>query len=65
MVPFFFLYDRYYLKYERYRSYLRELKQKNIRPSTLNNPAASDLEGVKKPYEEKYPRGTDDSKGED
>jgi len=57
LIPFFFLYDRYYLKYERYRAYLRELEQKQI--NLKQGPSQP------KSYEEKYPRPTDESKGED
>ena len=26
MVPFYYLYDRYYLRYERYRAYIRQMQ---------------------------------------
>ena len=66
MIPFFFLYDRYYLKYERYRAYLRELEEKKIKAkvSSVVDPEKKDSEQPKS-YEEKYPRPTDESKGED
>mmetsp|Transcript_9622 Transcript_9622/g.16163 ORF Transcript_9622/g.16163 Transcript_9622/m.16163 type:complete len:102 (+) Transcript_9622:143-448(+) len=30
MIPFYVLYDRHYLRYERYRAYLRELQARGI-----------------------------------
>ena len=29
-LPFYYLYDRYYLKYERYKFYIRELRKRHI-----------------------------------
>ena len=30
LLPFYYLYDRHYLKYERYRQYIRVLRKKGI-----------------------------------
>lgn len=30
LIPFYFMYDKYYLKYERYRTYIQELNEKGV-----------------------------------
>lgn len=31
LVPFYYLYDQYYLRYERYRAWIREMKAQGIK----------------------------------
>jgi len=65
MLPFYYVYDHYYLKYERYREYIRELRKRGIKLDRqirtsvqLRDQKVMDaMEAVdnKVSYEEKYP----------
>ena len=71
LVPFYYMYDRYYLRYQRYRVFLDQLQEKQKRAK--NKKVAAGAEGTddvmvskedmmtRRTYEEKYPRDTDES----
>ena len=59
MVPFFFLYDRYYLRYERYRAYIRQLHERGVYLKKKENQIKVMVSQNPQPYEEKYPRSSE------
>ena len=63
LLPFFLLYDRFYLRTERYRAYLRDMKAWGIQLKKDESLGAQlkkldqEVSG-KRAYEDKYPRGS-------